>query len=243
MGPLDGEFITANGANPPHGDAGLEQIRGLMLQKKPTLFVVDDEPTILDLFREIAETIRLDIETYPSAHDFLKSCDPDRPGCLVLDVRLPDMNGIQLLAALGEHGIRLPVIMISGHADIPTAVRAVKAGAMDFLEKPFRQQDVIDRIHAAFAQDKDRRRRELKSQDYASQYETLTPREREVMKLMVTGKPGKIIAQELGISYKTMEKFRGKVMRKMHAGGLVPLVHAAIQLGLVTDPGGAEGSH
>ncbi len=205
----------------------------MLTANEPTMFVVDDDDALLDSLATMADTVGMPAETFSSARAFLEHYDVARPGCLVLDIRMPDMNGLELQDALRARGITLPVIIISGHADIPLAVRALKSGAVDVLEKPFRQQVLLDRIRDAFRLDTTRRERQGRTRLYAERFSTLTPREREVMQLLVLGYPGKKIASELNVSYKTMEKFRAKVMRKMEAGTVVDLVLMAVDLGLV----------
>jgi len=208
----------------------------------PTVFVVDDDDALLDSLATMADTVGMASETFSSARAFLDKYEVDRPGCLVLDIRMPDMNGLELQDVLKARGIDLPVVIISGHADVPLAVRALKSGAIDVLEKPFRQQVLLDCIRDAFQLDSDRRERRERTRLYAERFSTLTPREREVMQLLVQGNQGKTIASALNISYKTMEKFRAKVMKKMQAGTVVELVLMAVDLGLVDRGNTAEGS-
>ncbi len=211
-----------------------------MADASPTVFIVDDDPAMLDALRTMAETVRLSAEAYSSAEELFERCDFERAGCLVLDVRMPGMSGLQALDVLISRGVEMPVIMLTGHGDVPSAVRAVKRGAFDFLEKPPRQQDLLDRIYAAFQVDAGRRRRKGRSRESISRYETLTPRERQAMQLIVAGRTVKQAAAELGISSKTMEKFRAKVMRKMAAGSVAELVVMAVSLGLVSPDEGAQ---
>jgi len=201
---------------------------------EPTLFIVDDDEAMLDALKTMSATVGIPAQCYPSAQQFLDHCQPDQPGCLVVDVRMPGMSGLELQAALAEHDIGLPVIVISGHADVRVAVRAVKAGALDFLEKPFKQQDLLDLINEAFRIDAEKRLTQIAYREDNARYELLTPRERQVMSLMVRGRAGKEIAAELGISYKTVEKFRARVMSKTRRESLPELVLMAVRLGLLS---------
>jgi len=201
---------------------------------KPTLFIVDDDEAMLDALKTMAATVGIPAQVYPSAQQFLDDCHPDQPGCLVVDVRMPDMSGLELQATLAERDIQLPVIVISGHADVRVAVRAVKAGALDFLEKPFKQQDLLDLINEAFRIDSEKCLARIDYREDQARYELLTPRERQVMALMVRGRAGKEIAAELGISYKTVEKFRARVMSKTRRESLPELVLMAVRLGLLS---------
>jgi two-component system, LuxR family, response regulator FixJ len=205
----------------------------------PTVFIVDDDQDMLDAMTVMAETIGLKAETFSSAQDFLNRYHPGRPGCLVLDIRMPGMNGLTLQRTLQERDIELPIIVMSGHADIPLVVHAMKAGAVDFFEKPFLEQELLDRIQQAFELDARMRERKLKRRDSAERLATLTPREREVLTRLIDGKAGKQIAAEMGISYKTMEKFRYRVMHKMKADSIAELVLLAVKLDIIsTDKGG-----
>jgi len=204
---------------------------------EPTLFVVDDDDALLDSLATMADTVGMPTETFSSARGFLDSYQEDRPGCLVLDIRMPDMNGLDLQELLRAKGVDLPVIVISGHADVQLAVRALRSGAIDFLEKPFRPQDLFERIRDAFKLDAAQRERRARMQLLRDRFATLTPREREVFQLLVAGNPGKRIAAALNISYKTMEKFRAKVMHKMMADNVVELTLMAVDLGQIAPSG------
>lgn len=205
-----------------------------MAASGPTVFVVDDDEAILDALTTMAKTIKLPVETFASAQEFLDTCDPSRPGCLMIDVRLPGMSGLDLLDEAKERGFQLPVIVISGYGDVPLAVRAMKAGAIEFLEKPFKEQDLLDRIHAAFQIDEAQRRHRALIQADQQRYARLTPREKELMELLVQGRSGKQMACELCISYKTMEKLRAGVMRKMEAGSVAELALMAVRVGILS---------
>lgn len=200
----------------------------------PTIFIVDDNPEIREVYKAIIETVHLAAETYASAGEFLEKYDRERSGCAVIDVRMPGMNGLELLESLPDYHITLPAIVITGFGDIPQAVRAMQAGAFDFLEKPIREQHLLDRIHEAIALDGQRRTQQTQTRIDTQRYSALTLRERQVMRRLVLGKTGKEIAVELGISYKTMEKFRGNVMRKMGVDNIAQLVLVCLDLKLVS---------
>ena len=181
----------------------------------PNIFVVDDDQTLRGSLRWLLESLRHNVQTYASAREFLSSYDPVQPGCLVLDIRMLEISGLQLQEILTKRGIRIPVIMITGHADIAMAVRAMKAGAIDFIEKPFNDQELLERVQQALALDARLRREEAQRRIAIERLELLTPREREVLEKVVCGKLNKVIAAELGICMKTVEAHRAKVMEKM----------------------------
>ena len=193
----------------------------------PIVHIVDDEDSFrlgLDsLFRSVGLTAR----TYNSTHEFLDSDRLGGPGCLVLDIRLPGANGLDFQDELAALGIRLPVVLMTGHGDIPMSVRAMKAGAVDFLPKPFRDQDMIDAVTAAINRDRLRRASEIQAVAVADRYATLSPRERQVMALVTAGKMNKQVAAELGLSEVTVKIHRGTAMRKMDAHSLADLVRMA----------------
>ncbi|HTB69149.1 MAG TPA: response regulator transcription factor [Steroidobacteraceae bacterium] len=196
----------------------------------PTVFVVDDDEGVRDSLRFLLKSVGLATKTLGSATEFLDSYDVDQPGCLVLDVRMPAMSGLELQQQLNVRGATIPVIFITGHGDIPMAVEAMQHGAFDFLQKPFRDQDLIDRLQKALAKDA-HNRAELKQRDQIrSRFDTLTPREHEVLVLMVRGLPNKIMAAELGVSQRTVEIHRARVMEKTEAGSLAHLVRMYLDL-------------
>lgn len=201
------------------------------------VYIVDDDQQARDALKNIAESVGLRTVAVESAEQFFERYDETRLGCLLADVRMPGTSGIDLLGVIAERAIDLPAILISGYADVPMVIRAVKAGAFDFLEKPVRAQDLLDRIHAAFRLHAKRRSTRDQTRENANRYESLTAREREVFRLMVAGQSGKQIASELQISYKTVEKFRGRVMKKMGATSIAQLVMIAISLGILEPPG------
>jgi two-component system response regulator FixJ len=196
----------------------------------PTVFVVDDDEGVRDSLQFLLKSVGLATKTQASAGEFLSSYDVSQPGCLVLDVRMPAMSGLELQQQLNLRGAIIPVIFITGHGDIPMAVEAMQHGAFDFLQKPFRDQDLIDRLQKALAKDA-QNRVELKQRDLIhSRFETLTPREHEVLVLMVRGLPNKIMAAELGVSQRTVEIHRARVMEKTEAGSLAHLVRMHLDL-------------
>ncbi len=195
----------------------------------PTVFVVDDDAGVRDSIALLIRSVGLKSQTYPSANDFLVSYVAGTPGCLVLDVRMPGMSGLELQERLEAIGSTLPIIFLTAHGDIPMAVQAVKAGAVDFIQKPFRDQALIDRIQQAIEQDK-RAKEDLTERDrIADRQATLTPREREVMNLVVEGRANKAIAIDLGLSQRTVEIHRARVMKKMQAESLSQLVQMVMR--------------
>ncbi|HEV2702779.1 MAG TPA: response regulator transcription factor [Steroidobacteraceae bacterium] len=202
-------------------------------EKRPapqTVFVVDDDEGVRDSLRFLLKSVGLTTKTLGSAAEFLETYDARQGGCLVLDVRMPAMSGLELQQQLNVRGAVIPVIFITGHGDIPMAVEAMQHGAFDFLQKPFRDQDLIDRIQKALAKDA-RNRTELKQHDQIrARLESLTPREQEVMNLMIRGMPNKIMAAELGVSQRTVEIHRARVMEKSAAGSLANLVRMCLDL-------------
>ena len=197
---------------------------------QPTIFIVDDDPAMRDSLSWLIETIGYPVKVFSSAQEFLDAYQPDNPGCLILDVRLPGMSGLQLQQKMKGDGIHLPVIIISGHGDVPMAVKAMQQGAMVFLEKPFRDQELLDNIQEALVVDEQNRKRDAISSEVQTCVDLLTQREKEVMELMVKGNPSKEIARHCGISVKTIEIHRARVMEKMKASSLPELVHMVLNL-------------
>jgi FixJ family two-component response regulator len=189
--------------------------------------VVDDDASMRGALQGLFETVGLETQTYAVARDFLARSLADRPGCIVLDIRLPDMNGLDFQAKLTELGVRLPVVMMTGHGDIPMSVRAMKRGAVDFLPKPFHDQDMLDAVLAAIERDRQRRTVDGDVSQLRQRFHTLTPRERQVMLLVTTGKMNKQVAGDLGISEVTVKIHRGVAMRKMRARTLADLIRMA----------------
>lgn len=197
---------------------------------EPVVFIVDDERDVRDAVSMLIRSIGLPVQAFASAQEFLGDYRPDQPGCLVLDVRMPGISGIDLQEAMAAKGIRLPIVFISGHGDIPMAVRAVRAGAVDFLEKPFSDQTLLDRVQKSIELDR-RWRREARDRDVVrSRMAQLTPRELEVMECLVAGKVNKIIARELDLSTRTVEIHRARVLQKMEADNVSQLVRLVLSI-------------
>ncbi|MGH8262745.1 MAG: response regulator transcription factor [Steroidobacteraceae bacterium] len=202
-----------------------------MKELNPVIFVVDDDDAVRNAMRFLLKSVGLAATTMASAGEFLKTYKPEQPGCLVLDVRMPGMSGLELQEQLNLRGAVIPVIFITGHGDVPMAVEAMQQGAFDFLQKPFRDQDLIDRIQRALAADQ-KNRLVLKERDRVrARLDSLTPREREVLELMMRGKPNKVMAGDLGLSQRTVEIHRARVMEKTEAASLAQLVRMVMDSG------------
>jgi FixJ family two-component response regulator len=207
-----------------------------MSEDKAIVFVIDDDPSMRRSLESLLRSVGHEVRLYASALEFRQASRPDVPSCLVLDVRLPGMSGLAFQQELAAAGIAVPIIFITGHGDVPMSVRAMKAGAAEFLTKPFDDQVLLDAIHAALERDRARRRDEAGSASLRSRYEMLTERERQVMGHVVAGRPNKRIAAELGLSVVTVKVHRGHVMQKMEARSVADLVRMADRLG-VAAPG------
>jgi FixJ family two-component response regulator len=199
-------------------------------EAEATVAVIDDDPDIREALRGLLRSVGLGVELFGSVQEFLAAARPDRPGCLVLDVRLPGRSGLDLQEELAKADIHLPVIFISGHADVPMSVRAMKAGAVEFLTKPVRDQDLLDAIQLALAKDRTRRDDERTLARLRADFDTLTSREREVMMMVVAGRLNKQIAGDLRLSEATVKAHRSQAMRKMRARSLAELVRMADKL-------------
>jgi FixJ family two-component response regulator len=198
------------------------------------VFVVDDDAPLRESLKNLIRSVGLRVEAFASAQEFLRSPRPDVPGCLVLDVRLPGLSGLDLQQRMAEGDRNMPIIFITGHGDIPMTVQAMKAGAVAFLPKPFRDQDLLDAIQQALERDRKAREQRAKIEELRRRYHSLTPRERDVMPLVVAGLLNKQIAGELGTSEASVKVHRQHVMEKMGAGSLAALVRMADQLGIPT---------
>jgi two-component system response regulator FixJ len=199
----------------------------------PIVFVVDDDRAMRDSLRWLLESIGLSVRTYATAAEFLREHDPAQPGCLVLDVRMPGMSGLDLQAELAQRGAELPTIVVTGHGEVAMAVRAVKAGAIDFIEKPFSDQLLLDRVRQALEIDRQSREVRVRREDARRRLASLSAREREVLELVAAGKANKEIAAALGLSPKTVEVHRAHVMSKMAADSLAELIRVAILAGAI----------
>src|SRR5579872_5445408 len=202
----------------------------IMKQRVPTVFIVDDDEGVRNSLRLLVKSIGLPASAFVSAHEFLAGYEPQQPGCLVLDVRMPGMNGLELQQELNLRGAIIPVIFITGHGDIPMAVEAMQHGAHDFLQKPFRDEDLIERVRRALAKDAKARAALEEHKVIREHLDSLTPREREVLALMARGKPNKIMAHELGVSQRTVEIHRARVMEKSGASSLAELVRMVMDV-------------
>jgi len=195
-----------------------------MTDPDPIVFVVDDDASVRDAVKKLLASVGLRVETFGSAHEFLNHKRPDSPGCLVLDVRLPDSGGLEFQRALAEANVHIPIIFITGHADVPMTVRAMKAGAVEFLTKPFRGQELLAAIQEAIAKDRVAWSERAQMKELRASYDSLTVREKEVLRLVVSGLLNKQIGAELGTSELTIKTHRGHVMEKMGAESLADLV-------------------
>ena len=201
-----------------------------MTDEDPVIFVIDDDLSMRATLSDVMRSVGLDVQTFASAQDFLGSKLPDAPACLVLDVRLPGQSGLDLHRVLRESGVELPVVFISGHSDVQMSVRAMKAGAVDFLAKPFRDQDLLDAVHEGVERDRARRGRAVKAAELQERFRSLTERERQIMALVVAGHPNKQIAGNLGLAEVTVKAHRQQIMHKMKARSLPELVRMATGL-------------
>jgi two-component system response regulator FixJ len=202
------------------------------MSKEPIVFVVDDDQAIRSSLKWLIESVGLQVEAYASADEFMRSYYPGRAGCLLLDVRMPGMSGLELQEHFARNDIHIPIIIITGHGDVPMAVRAMKAGAIDFINKPFNDELLLESIRNALAIDQQQRERQSRRAEIAPRLDHLTPREHEVMEMVTEGRSNKEIAMDLGVSAKTVEAHRARVMEKMGAGSLAELVRMVMAAGI-----------
>ena len=204
----------------------------------PIAFVVDDDEAIRTLWRWLMESNGIEVRTFASAPEFLEHYDAVAPGCLVLDLKLPGMSGLELQQHLAQKGLAIPVVIVTGHADVPSAVTALKSGAVDLIEKPFSYRDAVAAIRKAFARDAENRARRVRDDQTRSRIGSLTDRERAVLQRVIEGKANKVIAGELDISIKTVEFHRAKLMEKMGVGSVAELVQVTLGFSLMDAPQG-----
>ena len=207
-----------------------------MKNDAPLVYLVDDDEAVRDALGMLFKSVGLTFEAYPSAVDFLERLDRSQHACLVADIRMPTIGGLELQQRLNERQLGIRIIFITGHGDVPMAVNAMRAGAADFIQKPFRDQDLIDRIHSALAQDRERRASRAEDDEIRARIAALTPRETEVMRRVVRGHANKVIALDLGVSQRTVELHRARVMRKLKMRSVAELVHAVDKVS-ARDPG------
>jgi FixJ family two-component response regulator len=201
-----------------------------MSEPSQTVFIVDDDEAVCDSLGLLLQSVGLRFAAYPSAQVFWQAFEPQHSGCLILDVRMPGMSGLELAQRLREQAADLPIIFITGHGDVPMAVEAMRLGAVDFIQKPFRDQDLLDRVFQALAQNAASRRVQAELQAIRERLAALTPRECDVLELLLTGKINKVIASELGLSQRTVELHRARVLEKMQADSLASLVQMVLRV-------------
>jgi len=197
---------------------------------QPMVFVVDDDEAMRDSISFLLESKNLPCKMFSSASAFLEFCSPQQQGCILLDIRMPGISGMELLENLKASGILSPVIIITGHGDVPLAVRALKLGAFDFVQKPFNAQDLLDLVHAALNQVRERRQKDRRLNSLRGHFDTLTGREREIMELVVAGNPSKVIGMKLGISSRTVDIHRSNLMSKLNVRTIAELVQSRLAL-------------
>jgi len=202
------------------------------IEQQPVVFIIDDDASLCEALARLFRSVGLQAKVYGSAPEFLQSKLPDGPSCLVLDVRLPGLSGLDFQSELAKANIQIPIVFMTGHGDIPMTVRAMKAGAVEFLPKPFRDQDMLDAVQAGLERDRARRRNASDSSRLRTNFDSLTPREQEIMGFVTAGLMNKQIAGEIGVSEITVKVHRGNVMRKMGAKSLADLVRMADALGV-----------
>lgn len=204
--------------------------RSYVMEQRATVYVVDDDAAMRDSLCWLLSSVSLKAKAFASADEFLREWDPNAPGCLLLDLRMPGLNGLELQERLVREGHHIPIIFLSGHGDVPTAVRAMQAGAVEFLTKPFSERFLLERVQAALEQDAQQRKQRRQTEVLRARYAVLTPREREVLHLVVAGKVNREIAEILSISQKTVELHRSNLMKKMHADSIPSLVAMCLSI-------------
>ena len=205
-----------------------------MEEAESIVFIIDDDPLYRESSERLLRSVGFSVQSFESARDFLSSRRPNVPSCLVLDVRMPGLSGLDLQQELAQAGVQIPIIFVTGHGDIPMSVQAMKAGAVEFLTKPFRDQELLDAIRQAIGRDRVARQQRARNADLRRRYESLMPREREVLKYVVSGMLNKQIADELGVTERTVKFHRGQIMRKMQVKSLAELVRTAEALGIAS---------
>ena len=198
------------------------------MSPEQVVFVVDDDAAVRDSLRWLMDSVGLPVVPFDSGEAFLDAVTPDREGCVLLDLRMPGLSGLEVHAQLRERGVELPVIVVSGHGDVPMAVRALKSGVVDFIEKPFKDQELLDCVQQALRRDAKQRLQRMRRDELMTRYLALTPRELDVLRLVVDGQANKMIGTTLGISQKTVETHRARVMEKMAAGSVSELVRMTL---------------
>jgi FixJ family two-component response regulator len=228
--------LSVDFAADPRGAAVTQQAAAVAPPEPPVVFVIDDDESVREAVEDLLHSVGLQVRAFGSAQEFLQSQRPDAPGCIVLDVRLPGASGLEFQRVLHQSNIGLPVIFISGHGDIPMSVRAIKSGAVEFLTKPLREQELLDAIQVAIERDRFRRREAAVVTELQGRFSSLTAREREVFTVVVTGRPNKLIAAQLDLSEMTVKVHRSQITRKMQAKSLVDLVRMPDKLGISPPP-------
>jgi FixJ family two-component response regulator len=203
-----------------------------MTEPQPIVFIIDDDISVREGISDLLRTVGLGVQTFASTQEFVGSKRPDAPGCIILDVRLPGRSGLDFQQTLGELGVRLPVIFISAHGDVPITVRAMKSGAMEFLTKPVNEQQLLDAVQAGIERDRASRQDSALAAELRARFDTLTSREREIMSLIVSGKLSKQIGPQVGLSYATVKVHRSHIMQKMQAKSVMDLARMAEILGV-----------
>jgi FixJ family two-component response regulator len=203
-----------------------------MTKEQPIVFIIDDDAAVRETIEDLLRSVGLEVASFGSTQEFLQCKRPDVPSCIVLDVRLPGASGLEFQNALIQRGVHLPIIFISGHGNIPMSVRAMKSGAVEFLTKPLQEQSLLDAVQAGIQRDRARREEAAFVSELRERFDSLTTREREVMALVVTGRPNKQIAAELKLSEMTVKVHRSQVTRKMRARSVIDLVRMADKLGI-----------